>query len=1071
MIDAVDIIRQVGPNAFGRARDIVRAGLVRSAEYDPALQLITGVVEGTSDVPYSCRVHMLAAKNDFIRPDRSTCTCPIGGDCKHVAAALLTLNGRALDERAFVAKPDSAEPSDWRLAVARLVGSAPDSAATPRQFTPLGLQFELRDAGRRTRLGVRPVTRSKASNWVRGQLTWASIPYSLNRMALDPAQHAWFLQFHALHRSGTIVGVPGESDWLHLDDFASPLLWPLLAEAQRLGVAFIVGKQASGVVVTDDARLVLDAARDSSGALSLRATALLDGKPAPAGQAGVVGSHGLYSWRESPTFHVTLGPTPVQIPADQATLLVERERVLVPAAAVDEFIADWSPRLRDHGGLVSSDGTIELPGAAAAELILTAKFEPDDVVQLRWRWHVGGRREPVTMHGPLPDPATLPEPPDGVVWFEDATLTGTETAAFSAETLPALQARDDLRVVIVGDRPDYERLTETPTLQMTTVESIRRDWFDLSFVVTVQGRIVPFVDLMKAVATRQKRLKLIDRSYVSLADPMFDRLKDLVDEARSLNEWEPGAPLTVSPVQAGLWAEFDQLADESVQDDRWKQVAGGLLAYANASDSGSDGAAFATVPVPDSVHAELRPYQHDGFSWLTFLVEHGLGGVLADDMGLGKTLQTLAMIAHQRASNPSQSQPFLVVAPTSVVGNWAAEAARFVPSLDVRVISATTARVKDVVARAAAGADVVVTSYALFRLDSPFYLQQEWAALILDEAQFVKNPVSQAHRVAVDLRAPVKIAVTGTPLENGLTDLWALFRIVAPGLLSSYTRFSEDYVKPLASVDLQGSARTRLTDRLRARIRPLMLRRTKESVASDLPPKQEQVLRVPLEAEHRDLYDATLNRERLKLLDLVDDLDRNRMTVFRSLTLLRMMALSPALVSEANADLPSAKLNLLLDELNELAAEGRRALVFSQFTSFLRLVGDALDDRGIAYEYLDGSTRSRTKVIDRFRSGTAPAFLISLKAGGFGLNLTEADTVFVLDPWWNPAAEEQAIDRAHRIGQSRPVSVVRLIAEDTIEEKVLALAAKKSELFDAMIDDDNLFAGALTATDIRALLG
>ncbi|WP_240347256.1 DEAD/DEAH box helicase [Curtobacterium sp. 24E2] len=256
-----------------------------------------------------------------------------------------------------------------------------------------------------------------------------------------------------------------------------------------------------------------------------------------------------------------------------------------------------------------------------------------------------------------------------------------------------------------------------------------------------------------------------------------------------------------------------------------------------------------------------------------------------------------------------------------------------------------------------------------------------------------------------------------------------------------------------------------------------MLRRTKQAVAADLPPKQEQVVRVTLDPAHRELYERTLNRERLKVLDLIDDLSKNRMIVFRSLTLLRMLALSPALVSTGSdstlspsTPIPSAKLDLLLDELEQLAAEGRRALVFSQFTSFLRMVSDALDERGVGYEYLDGSTRKRPQVIERFRQGTAPAFLISLKAGGFGLTLTEADTVFVLDPWWNPAAESQAVDRTHRIGQTRSVSVQRFIAEDTIEEKVLALAARKAELFATMIDDDALFAEDLTADDIRSLL-
>jgi len=402
-----------------------------------------------------------------------------------------------------------------------------------------------------------------------------------------------------------------------------------------------------------------------------------------------------------------------------------------------------------------------------------------------------------------------------------------------------------------------------------------------------------------------------------------------------------------------------------------------------------------------------------------------------------------------------------------VVPGWAAEAARFTPGLRVHVVTETETKSRRRLRAAleAGDVDVVVTSYALFRLDFASYSPHRWAGLVLDEAQFAKNPASQAHRCAVELDAPFKLAITGTPLENSLTDLWALFHIVAPGLLSTHVRFSDDYVKPIATGE-----RPELLAKLRSRIRPLMLRRTKELVAADLPPKQEQLLRVDLAPRHRELYDAFLQRERLKLLDLIDDLDRNRFIVFRSLTLLRMLALDAALIDPEYGDVPSAKLDQLLDELDDVVAEGHRALVFSQFTSFLGRVAERLEQRGVAHEYLDGSTRRRGEVIDRFKGGASPVFLISLKAGGFGLNLTEADYVFVLDPWWNPASESQAVDRTHRIGQTKNVMVYRMIANDTIEEKVLALKEKKAALFDAVVDDDAVFSSALTATDIRGLL-
>ncbi|WP_139202082.1 DEAD/DEAH box helicase [Curtobacterium sp. MCBA15_016] len=1090
MIDAVDVIRFVGPQAFGRARDLVRAGLVDDVVWHDDDGTVTGAVSGSADDPYELRIETTPARGEFVRPVRSTCTCPLGGDCKHVAAALLTINARALAAAAGP-KPEqpAPPPSDWRHDLARLAGD--DEQVAEPQGTPMGLQFELRDAvsarlasraraagralptaSRSVRLGVRPVTRSDAGNWVRGQLTWGTLPYSMNRLGLSPEQHAWFVQFAALHRAGQLAGLPGEAEWIHIDDFGSPLLWPLLTQAPALGIAFVTGKREGGAVLGAEARVLLDVARQDGG-LVIGASAVLDGRPAAPGTARTIGDHGVYVFRESPEFHVAFAPTVAPVPEDQRRMLVDGARITVPEPEVAEFLADWSPRLRGALGLVSADGSVELPERTPPELVLTTTFEParaprtDDRVHLQWRWHVDGRKDPVALHGPLPDLAGLRAADDtggptgpggGLAWFEDGTIDGADVAVFANELLPELPALG-VRTVVQGERVDYERLTGRPHIRVTTMPSDKHDWFDLGIFVSVNGKQVPFTPLLRALAKRDRRMKLIDNSYLSLSDPAFDRLKELIDEARDLDEWEPDQPMTVTPLQAGLWSEFDQLADETSHDERWEAIAAGLLG-ATPPES---------VSVPDSVHAELRPYQHTGYAWLSFLLSHGVGGVLADDMGLGKTLQVLTTIAAARESSPD-APPFLVVAPTSVVGNWAAEATRFTPSLRVTTIGATTLKDPGLVARAAAASDIVVTSYALLRLDAQAYTDLPWTALVLDEAQFVKNPQSQTHRVAVDLRAPVKFAITGTPLENGLTDLWALFHIVAPGLLSSWSRFGDDYVKPLGSPDLRGAARQELTARLRRRIRPLMLRRTKESVAADLPPKQEQVVRVTLDPAHRTLYETTLNRERLKVLDLIDDLAKNRMIVFRSLTLLRMLALSPALVDGSREDLSSAKLDLLLDELEQLAAEGRRALVFSQFTSFLRMVATALDDRGVGYEYLDGSTRRRPEVIDRFRNGTAPAFLISLKAGGFGLTLTEADTVFVLDPWWNPAAENQAVDRTHRIGQTRSVNVQRFIAEDTIEEKVLALAAKKAELFATMIDDDALFAEDLTADDIRSLL-
>jgi SNF2 family DNA or RNA helicase len=407
----------------------------------------------------------------------------------------------------------------------------------------------------------------------------------------------------------------------------------------------------------------------------------------------------------------------------------------------------------------------------------------------------------------------------------------------------------------------------------------------------------------------------------------------------------------------------------------------------------------------------------------------------------------------------------LVVAPTSVLPTWLAEAARFAPSLRVVALGETTKRRRGSIAEAIAGADLVVTTYAVFRIDADAFRECAWSALVLDEAQFVKNHQSQVYQCARLLPARTKLAITGTPMENNLMELWALLSIVAPGLFPRPAAFAEHFRRPIES----GTAPERL-DTLRRRIRPVMLRRTKDAVASELPPKQEQVIEVALSPKHRRIYDRVLAHERQRILGLLDDAQRNRIAILRSLTRMRRLCLDPVLDDPAHAGIGSAKVDALLELLTPVLAEGHQALVFSQFTGFLATVRARLDAEGISYAYLDGRTRKREEAISSFRSGERSVFLVSLKAGGFGLTLTEADYVFLLDPWWNPATEAQAIDRTHRIGQDKHVFVYRMVAADTIEDKVLALQERKRELFARVVDEGALASGVLSPEDIRGLL-
>jgi SNF2 family DNA or RNA helicase len=578
------------------------------------------------------------------------------------------------------------------------------------------------------------------------------------------------------------------------------------------------------------------------------------------------------------------------------------------------------------------------------------------------------------------------------------------------------------------------------------------DWFDLGITVTVAGEKVPFVRLFAALVAGEPSLVLDSGTWFRLDRPEFDLLSRLIEEARELDD-APAGGLRINHFQAGLWDELVDLGVVEEQSKRWASVVGGLLEL----DS------MPTPPAPDGLHAELRPYQLDGYRWLRFLHGHGLGGILADDMGLGKTVQTLALLVAARTEQPGAA-PFLVVAPTSVVANWVAEAARFTPDLRVVAVSETERRRARNLAELVAGADLVVTSYALFRIDEAAYQALPWSGLLLDEAQFVKNHQAKTYQCARRLGAPFKLAITGTPLENNLMELWSLLSIVAPGMYPSPKRFAEFFARPIE----RGDAPDRLAA-LRRRVRPLMMRRTKEQVASDLPPKQETVLSIELSSRHQRLYSARLQRERQKVLRLIDDLDANRFTILKSLTTLRQLSLDPALVDGDHAAVGSAKTDTLLDLIADVVGEGHRALVFSQFTGYLRRVRDRLDAAGIAHAYLDGRTRKRQQAVDSFKRGDAPVFVISLKAGGVGLNLTEADYVFVLDPWWNPAVEAQAVDRAHRIGQDKNVMVYRLVSQQTIETKVMELKSRKQALFSSVMSDDGGFGARLSAADIRGL--
>ncbi|WP_309894548.1 DEAD/DEAH box helicase [Archangium sp.] len=541
-----------------------------------------------------------------------------------------------------------------------------------------------------------------------------------------------------------------------------------------------------------------------------------------------------------------------------------------------------------------------------------------------------------------------------------------------------------------------------------------------------------------------------------------------VDAAAVMRAWEEGLGLV--PLEGGGWAPLpttwlktngqrvaDLLAargkDGRLANHAIPQLAGLCDALEHPPPPGLERLAplvqgFEKLPevrLPEDLTATPRPYQLQGISWLTFLRQAGLGGVLADDMGLGKTLQTLCTLG------PGT----LVVAPTSVLPNWEAEVKRFRPSLKVSVYHGPGRSLDE-------SADVTLTTYALLRLDAEVLGARQWDTVVLDEAQAIKNPDSQVARAAYGLQAAFRVALSGTPIENRLEELWSLMHFTNRGLLGGRKEFEERWSRPVSD-NQKGAA-----ELLRARIRPFVLRRLKRDVAPELPPRTDSVLHVTLNERERAVYDTVYAATREEVVSQLEE-GGSVLKALEALLRLRQAACHPALVPGQQAN-TSSKVEALLEALGTAVEEGHKALVFSQWTSMLDLIEPGLKEAGIGFIRLDGSTSNRGAVAASFQDPKGPpVMLISLKAGATGLNLTAADHVFLVDPWWNPSVEAQAADRAHRIGQQRPVMVYRLVSQGTVEEKILTLQEKKRALFESALGDAS-GATAITRADLLQLL-
>ncbi|WP_437825583.1 SNF2-related protein [Sorangium sp. So ce1153] len=572
----------------------------------------------------------------------------------------------------------------------------------------------------------------------------------------------------------------------------------------------------------------------------------------------------------------------------------------------------------------------------------------------------------------------------------------------------------------------------------------RRAWFGVLGGLSVEGERVELARLLEAVRRKDRYVEVEPRTYVELGEALREHLERLADHVHPSRVGP-----TLGPSAAWVLRELEAAGAALDADGPLRQLLDRVAAAGELCPA-----------VPAALRAELRPYQVDGFRWLARLASFGAGGVLADDMGLGKTVQALALLLERRDIGPA-----LVVAPTSVAFNWKDEAERFAPSLRLTHYADAVDRA-DALARLAPG-DVLVVSYGLLARDAARLASRRFATVVFDEAQSLKNATTQRARAARALQADFRFALSGTPMENHLGELWSLFTIVFPGLLGGWDSFRDRYAAPIERQSDPAAAPA-----LGRVLAPFLLRRTKAQVEAELPARTEVRVPVVLSSAEWQLYEdarlaalSDLESRRAALRE-----QERRVEVLAALTRLRLLASHPRLY-DAGSELVSSKLVRFLELVEELRAEGQRALVFSQFTSHLALVREALDARGVAYVYLDGETprKARGERVREFQEGTAPLFLISLKAGGFGLNLTAATNVIHLDPWWNPAVEDQASDRAHRLGQRRPVTIYRLLALGTIEEKMLSLQEEKRSLVAQVLGGKDE-AGRLSTRDLLSLL-
>jgi SNF2 family DNA or RNA helicase len=575
----------------------------------------------------------------------------------------------------------------------------------------------------------------------------------------------------------------------------------------------------------------------------------------------------------------------------------------------------------------------------------------------------------------------------------------------------------------------------------------QNDWFDINAIVYFGSFAIPFIALKQHILHKKREFLLPDGSIAIIPEKWFSQYGSLFNFSSS------GKSLKLHKHHIGL---INDLSEESIAHITLSRKLERLNDFEDIGD----------IPMPIHFKGQLRSYQKAGYNWFSFLREYNFGGCLADDMGLGKTIQTLAMlqkIKEEDQENATRSTS-LIIMPTSLIYNWLNEAAKFTPQLKILAHTGGS-RIKEV--GHFIDYDIVITTYGITRIDTDLINQFYFNYIILDESQNIKNPASKSFKAVRSLKSRHKLILSGTPVENSVSDLWTQLTFLNPGLLGTQSFFNEEYVQAIEKKKDEEKAR-----KLQSIIKPFVLRRTKEQVAEELPPKTEQIFYCDMTEDQAAYYEKTKSAYRNDLLSSMDDGSYNKKQVqlLQGLTALRQLANHPYMIDEEYCS-DSGKFKNVIHALDNVLKGGHKVLIFSQFVKHLNIFREEFNRKKIPYAYLDGATKNRGEIVSDFQNNTdLKVFLISIKAGGVGLNLTQADYVFILDPWWNPAVEQQAIDRSHRIGQDKKVFIYKFIAKDTVEEKILALQNRKKRLASSLITTEESFFKSLTKADIREIL-